>query len=104
MRSTLAVLCPFVMLAACTTPGTKVEPMAPYWASGVEPFWSAQIDGGRLLIDQAGEPRLTRSIASPAATANGRRYVGAGVTLNVLNQPCENTMSGAAFAETVTVE
>lgn len=74
-----------------------------YSASGTEPFWSLLIAGGELRLERVGQPPLVESAPPRETVANGWRAAGQSVRVEALAAPCVNSMSGAEFADTVTV-
>jgi len=86
--------------AAATNTATTA---APYHANGTEPFWALTIAGGQITYQPMEGPALTEPVPAQTAVANGYRYVGNRLTVEVLHTACSNGMSEETFADTVHV-
>ena len=91
-------------LAGCTGSSTGWGPAFTYQALGHEPAWTLTMRGPQLKFAGA-EPQTLIELTAPIAqpTATGRRYSTQRLTLDIAARPCNDAMSGVAFADTVTV-
>ena len=76
---------------------------APYHANGTEPFWALTIAGGQMTYQPMEGQTVTEPLPTQAPIANGYRYVGDRLTVEVLHTACNNGMSEETFADTVHV-
>ena len=78
-------------------------------AIGQEPGWSLEIhhDGNMLLIADYGTRRILLPTPEPEPTEEGERYVVENeahrLEVNISLDHCTDSMSGAAFSNTVTL-
>jgi uncharacterized membrane protein len=90
-------------LASCA--GTEaLRPTETYGALGHEPGWTLTVSKTELNF-LTGSPNTSLVHPRPLAQTSplGRRYAGAGFTIDIAHQPCNDAMSGIAFADTVVV-
>jgi uncharacterized membrane protein len=75
-----------------------------YRALGHDPAWTLVIDDGRVKF-ASGTPRVYLDFVRPLPqpTAAGRRYLGERFALEITARPCNDSRSGVAFADTVSV-
>ncbi|MBI0434224.1 META domain-containing protein [Roseomonas sp. KE0001] len=76
----------------------------PVRASGNEPFWSLRIGAGQMRLSRPGLPDRTAPAPAAENLPEGRRYEAAGLALTLRPGPCEDSMSGARFAERAVLE
>ena len=76
---------------------------APYHANGTEPFWALTIAGGQITYQPMEGAAVTEPVPAQTPVANGYRYVGNQLTVEVLHTACNNGMSEETFADTVHV-
>lgn len=88
----------FLALSACAS-GTAAG--QPYSALGTEPFWSVEIDGGRITYETP-DGGFSVPAPPPTVTAEGRRYETPRITLDVTPWVCTDGMSDNLYADTVT--
>ena len=87
-------------LDAATNTATTAEP---YHANGTEPFWALTIAGGQMTYQPMEGPTVTEPLPAQTPVANGYRYAGNQLTVEVLHTSCNNGMSEETFADTVHV-
>lgn len=115
MRAMFApVVAAFALTAACsqppaaTTPPIEGEeaatPAPAYRASGTEPFWSVRVEHGEMHLDRPGQRTLVETIDTREETSNGWRAIGMTMRVLVVTEPCEDTMNGTVYTDTVTVQ
>lgn len=75
----------------------------PYHANGTEPFWALTIAGGQMTYQPMEGAAVTEPVPAQTPVANGYRYVGSQLTVEVLHTACNNGMSEETFADTVHV-
>jgi heat shock protein HslJ len=93
---------PLSILALALSACVSVPPGgAPYSAAGTEPFWSIQIDRGRMTFE-APEGSFSVPASAPVETSGGRRYQSARIILDATPWVCTDGMSDNLYAETVT--
>lgn len=98
-----------LLLAGCAVvPGGEPEtPSAPgdrYRAAGTEPFWSLDIEGGRMVfIDRGTDARIAVPRPEPRTSFNGHRYETGRLTVDVTHSECSDGMSDRTYADTVSV-
>jgi uncharacterized membrane protein len=90
--------------AGCTGSNSGWRAAPTYQALGHEPAWTLMMRGPQLKFAGA-EPQTLIELTAPIAqpTATGRRYATQRLTLDIVPKPCNDAMSGVAFADTVTV-
>lgn len=75
---------------------------AAFRARGTEPFWSATLVGGTLVLDMPG--KASRYFAVSRSTAGGTlRLTGEGVQLSATPDDCDDGMSDRAYGQRVQV-
>ncbi|MEA3061392.1 MAG: heat shock protein HslJ [Sphingomonadales bacterium] len=75
-----------------------------YEALGNEPGWHLAIHDGRIdYVGDYGETRISVARPDPRPSINGRRYYAGRLTVDVTFGPCNDAMSGRAYAERVMV-
>lgn len=94
--------------AACAYPALTTEPPAEsggapasYRALGTEPFWSATLEGGNLIYENAEGVRIVAPRPMHRTTFNGHRYESPRITLDITHSPCSDGMSNAFYPHTV---
>lgn len=75
----------------------------PYQANGTEPFWALTIAGGQMTYQPMEGAAVTEPVPAQTPVANGYRYAGERLTVEVLHTACNNGMSDETFADTVHV-
>lgn len=91
----------------CLQPG---DLEMPFEARGNEPFWHATIAGGELFLTRPFEEQGTRRVPVELESANrqGRTFVAKldelPITLTVVRQLCEDSMSGAQYPAQVRLQ
>lgn len=98
----------FAAAAACAYPAVTTPAPEPiqeiYEARGQEPGWHLRIHEGRIdYTGNYGELRITQLRPEPRPTANGRRYVTERLLVEIVEQRCNDAMSGHGYANRVTV-
>lgn len=70
-----------------------------YRAYGNEPFWNVEVSDAGLRLNRMGSESQTWADVGEVAIENGLRYEGDGpaVELNLIREPCRDSMSGAYF-------
>jgi uncharacterized membrane protein len=98
------VLTPLAALAACAGTDSPFRPVETYNALGHDPGWLLTIDRARLRFVTS-SPATNLESLRPAAEFSplGRRYRTDRLTIDIARQPCNDSRSGIAFAETVVV-
>ena len=74
-------------LTGCAT--TTSFPTEPYFASGSEPFWSLEIENGRLRFDSMIDPIIDIETPRIRRTANGYWISFSGVRIDIIRRECE---------------
>lgn len=66
-----------------------------------EPFWSARVENGEILLTGAGQPERRLKVSTSGVAGAKRRIVasdGAGeLVVEIASRPCQDSMSGAGF-------
>ncbi|HEX7782332.1 MAG TPA: hypothetical protein VF509_05965 [Sphingobium sp.] len=75
---------------------------AAYRAKGTEPFWSATLVGGTLVLDMPGKPSRYFSVTR-SASGGTLRLTGNGVQLSATPGDCDDGMSDRGYGERVQV-
>ena len=86
-----------LLVTGCATVATAERP---YGAIGTEPFWSIEIAGGRMTYETPDGSFFVPAPA-PTATANGRHYETARITMDIIPWVCTDGMSDNLYADTV---
>jgi uncharacterized membrane protein len=82
----------------------SLRPVETYSALGHEPGWTLTINRTELSFVTSSPNSVLESVPPLAQVSQlGRRYVTARLTLDIAHQPCNDAMSGVAFADTVVV-
>jgi uncharacterized membrane protein len=94
---------PAAVESAADTPAATntATTAAPYHANGTEPFWALTIAGGQMTYQPMEGPAVTEPLPAQTPIANGYRYVGNQLTVEVVHTACNNGMSEETFADTV---
>lgn len=102
-RCSWLVLAGCCSLAACADPAARFRERETFYALGHAPGWTLTINDNRLKFATS-SPRTLLEVVRPLpqATTLGRRYLAAGLTLDVVREPCNDARSGIAFSDTVT--
>ena len=73
-------------------------------AVGQEPGWIVRIYEDEIVYEADYGERTVRALTpEPEETENGRRYVTERVTVEIVDESCSDTMSGAGYAAQVTI-
>jgi uncharacterized membrane protein len=82
----------------------RAEQQPIFRAVGEEPGWSVNIYRD-VIAYQADYGERTVTVATPEVTefGGGRRYETQALTVEILEEPCNDAMSGAYYPATVTV-
>lgn len=93
------------MLTAACSPAAPEDGTAPsfYRAGGNEPFWSVTVADGEMRLERPDFPPLQATVTASRATPDGLHYAADGLALSAAHDGCEDSMSGFAFPDTVTV-
>lgn len=103
MRPVSALLC-LAALGGCAGARDDFRPAESYGALGSRPGWLLTIAKARLsFVSSRDNRRIEIPRPIPQATATGRRFAGEGISIDIVNRPCNDDRSGIAFADTVTV-
>ncbi len=91
-------------LAGCAGPTAPLGGQQSYQALGHEPGWILTIRNARLRF-VGSDPRTVMEIVPPLPEAlpYGSRYASERLTLEITRRPCNDTRSGIAFSDTVSV-
>ena len=76
---------------------------APYHANGTEPFWALTIAGGQMTYQPMEGQAVTEPLPEQTPIANGYRYAGDRLIVEIVSTACNNGMSDETFADTVRV-
>lgn len=90
-----------LLLAGCATmsvPGGGTTES--YRALGTEPFWSVNVDRGRMAYSTP-DGNFSDTLESAEETGNGRIYRGRRITLQTSLQACSDGMSDRRYRDTV---
>lgn len=75
-----------------------------YRALGTEPFWSVNIEGGRMTYSDPENRRISVRTPRAVSTVDGRVYRSRRLTMRIATlEPCSDGMSDRLFADTVRV-
>jgi uncharacterized membrane protein len=89
---------------APTAPPAADAAQERYEALGNEPGWHLSIHDGRIdYVGDYGETRISVARPEPRPSINGRRYYAGRLTVDVAFGPCNDAMSGRAYADRVRV-
>lgn len=79
-----------------------------YTCAGNEPFWSAQISSKEIVFNHADMGKSVYPYQAPVVQDNTLIFNtsagGSRIKITIATQPCEDSMSGAAFPFTATVQ
>jgi uncharacterized membrane protein len=89
--------------AATGSGGAAATASATYDANGTEPFWGLAIAGNQMTYTPADGSPVTEPLPAQIPIANGYRYQGAQLTVEVVHHACDNGMSERIYADTVVV-
>lgn len=82
----------------------EAEEMPIFRAVGQEPGWIVRIYDDVITYDaDYGERRVTARTPEVEEFDGGRRYENDSIIVEILDQPCSDVMSGAAYPAKVTV-
>jgi uncharacterized membrane protein len=92
-------------LAACAPAPPAADPAREHYeAVGNEPGWRLTIHDGRIdYVGDYGDTRIGVARPEPRPSINGRRYYAGRLVVDVTFGPCNDAMSGRAYADRVTV-
>jgi uncharacterized membrane protein len=92
------------MLSGCAGTAELFRAEERYHALGHDPGWVLTIESKTLKFVTS-QPNSVHESRRPLSeiTTTGRRYVTERVTLDIISQPCNDSRSGIAFADTVVV-
>ena len=75
-----------------------------YRASGVEPFWTVDVEPNALQFSRIGQALRTLTISNRQPVGTGQTWLAEGngqsLALTITNERCTNPMSGSVFAYT----
>lgn len=92
------------LVASCAGAGDDLRNHSFYQALGHEPGWTLILDDDRLKFATSSPKTLIRlPVPRPAISSSGRRYAGPEIAVEIANAPCNDSRSGVAFRDTVTV-
>ncbi|MFT9425438.1 MAG: META domain-containing protein [Acetobacter syzygii] len=107
MCSFLAPGAALALVAGCAT---QPQPIAAtsndtsvYEARGNEPFWNFSMAAGTLALTTPDGPRLTRTVSHAYTRGHTRYYDAPDMTVTMTPTPCQDSMSGQQFTETVNI-
>ncbi|MEQ1688338.1 MAG: META domain-containing protein [Sphingopyxis sp.] len=106
-RRTLLIALPAFALAGCatlTTPPGDVPTGEAWFAMGNEPFWNVEITATRIVYHDADGRRISVANPGPQPALNGDRFVTPQLLVDVMHEPCTDTMSGRRYSDTVLVD
>lgn len=91
-------------LGACAGTVEQLKGRQLYQGLGHNPGWLLTLDDDTLRF-VASTPKTVFEILEPfpEATAEGRRYVAEQIRLEVVEQPCNDALSGVAFSDTLVI-
>lgn len=87
-----------LLLAGCATVAPPTGER--YRAVGTEPFWSVNIDGGRIAYSTP-DGNFTDTLLSARETGDGRIYRSRRITLQTSLEECSDGMSDRRYRDTV---
>src|SRR3954465_13019769 len=102
-RLTVALLS--LPLAACAPAAAPADPgRERYEAVGNEPGWHLAIHDGRIdYVGDYGDTKISVARPEPRPSINGRLYYAGRLIVDITYSPCNDAMSGRAYAHRVTV-
>lgn len=94
--------------AAQSAKKSEAEPNITYTCAGNEPFWSLQINNKEIVFNHMDMGKTVYPYQAPSMQGDTKIFStasnGSRIKITIKNTPCEDSMSGAAFPFTATVE
>lgn len=90
--------------AANRPPGQEQAPPPAWRAFGNEPFWSAHVEGGRLLFTTPEDMEGRAYAGTATVLEDGLQFEGAGVVLRIRAGACSDGMSDLEHAYTARLQ
>lgn len=92
-----------LLLSACASSVNQPDASASYRAAGNEPFWHLKVTGRQATVERPDAEPTHRTLDEERRSDDGRLLRGQGIEVRIAHVRCEDDMSGAPYADTVSM-